>query len=96
MVEAQIRHDAVDPGVERALKAEAADVDVSTQKSFLVDVLPVFLGAGEMNRQPEYGPVILANQFFKGGGIAELCSTDELRVVYARCSNLLPMLDSKL
>jgi hypothetical protein len=96
MVETQIRHDAVDPGVERALKPEAADVDVSAQEGFLVDVLAVFLRASEMNRQPEYGPVVLANQFFKSGGIAELCSADELRVIYPSCSNLLPMLDSKL
>jgi hypothetical protein len=96
MVEAQIRHDAVDPGIERALEPEAADVDVSAQEGFLVDVLAVFLGAGEVNRQAEYGPVVLANQFFKSGGIAELCSADELRVIYARCSNLLSMRDSKL
>ena len=96
MIETQIGHDAVDPGIERTLKPEAADVDVSAQKGFLVDVLAVFLGSGEMNRQAEYSPVVLANQFFKSGGIAELCSADELRVIYPSCSNLLPMLDSKL
>jgi hypothetical protein len=96
MVETQIGHDAVDPGVEGALKPETADVDVSPQEGFLVDVLAVFLGAGKMDCQAEHGPVVLANQFFKGGGIAELCSADELRVIYPSCSNLLPMLDSKL
>ena len=49
-----------------------------------------------MNRQAEHGPVVLANQFFESGGIAELCSADELRVIYPSCSNLLSMLDSKL
>ena len=96
MVETQIGNDAINPGIERALKAEAPNIYVGAQKGFLVDVLAIFLRSGEMNRQAENGPVVLADQFFESGGIAQLSSADELRVIYARGANLLSTLDSKL
>jgi hypothetical protein len=70
VIEAQVGYDAVDPGIERALKPEAADVYVGAEKSFLVDILAVFLRPGEMNRKAEHGPIVLPNQFFESGGVA--------------------------
>src|ERR1700690_31136 len=43
VIETQIGDDTVDPGIERALKPEAAYVHVSAEEGFLIDVLAVFL-----------------------------------------------------
>src|SRR5208282_466978 len=96
VIETEIGHDAVDPSVERALKAEAANIYVGAQEGFLVDVLGVFLRSGKMNRQPQHGTIVLPDQFFKSGRVAELSPADELGVIYPNWTNLLSMLNSKL
>jgi hypothetical protein len=96
MIETQIGDNAVDPGVERALKPEAANIYVSPEKSFLVNILAIFLRPSEMNRQAKHGPVVLPNQFFESSGVAELSPADELRVIHTRGANLLSMLRRKL
>ena len=96
VIEAQVGHDSVDPGIEGTLKAEAANVYISTQKGFLVDVLSIFLRAGEMNCEAQHGTVVLPYQFFESGCVAELSSADELCVIYANWTNLLSMLNSDL
>jgi hypothetical protein len=96
MIETQIGHDAVDPGIERTLKPEAADVDVGAQEGLLVNILAVFLRPGEMNRQSEHGSIVLANQFFERSGIAQLSPADKQRIINAGRADLLSMLASKL
>ena len=51
LVETQVGDDAVNPGVERALKAEIVDIAVSLQKGVLVNILRVLLGAASCGRQ---------------------------------------------
>jgi hypothetical protein len=96
VIETQIGHYAVDPGIERTLKAEAADVDISAQEGLLINVLAVFLRAGEMNRQSKHGSIVLANQLFERSGIAQLSPADKLRIINAGRAHLLSMLASKL
>ena len=65
MVEAQVGRDAVDPGVERALKAEVLQIPVSFEKGLLMDILRVLLRAGEPECQPQNRAVVLADQCVK-------------------------------
>src|SRR5580698_6329806 len=96
MIQAQIGHNPVNPSVERALEAEPAQINVGAKKSFLVDVLTIFLRSGKMHRQTQHGAVILAHQFFEGGGIAHLSLTDEKRVIDAGWADLCSLLPTKL
>ena len=53
VIQTQIRNDAVNPGIERALESEAREIDVRTQKRFLVNVLPVFLRTRKVDGKPQ-------------------------------------------
>src|SRR4051794_36142569 len=81
MVETEIGHDAVNPGVERALETEAIQVGVGAQKGFLEDILAILLRPGEMNGEPQDGAVILTNQFFESGRVSLLRFTNENGVI---------------
>src|SRR4051812_49330552 len=83
VVEAKISDDAVDPGVERALKAKAAQVLVGLQKGVLVNVLCVGFGTGEAEREPQNTLVVVADEFFERGAIATLRLSDQSVVVHA-------------
>jgi hypothetical protein len=96
VIETQIGHDSVDPGIERALKPEAANVYVRAQEGFLVNVLGIFLRTGEMHRQAQNWPIVLPHQFFESAGVAELSSADKLGVIYTSWTNLVSMLNSNL
>ena len=82
VIQAEIGDDAIDPGVERALEAEARQIDVGAKKGFLIDVLTIFLRAGEMDRQAQHGAIILPHQFFEGGGVALLGFADQRGVIH--------------
>ena len=84
MVEAEIGHDAVHPGIERAFKPKIGQIHVSSQKGLLVDVLRVFLRSSGMHGQPQYRPVIKPYQFLERGGITLLGSADQPEVVDTR------------
>ena len=72
MVEAEIGDDAVQPGVEGAFKAEAAEIAVGLEKGFLIDILGVGFRGGQPQRQPQYRLIVLAHQFFEGHAVAAL------------------------
>ena len=82
-IEAQIGHDAINPGVERALEAEIADVPVGLQEGFLINVLRVLLRARQVIGQAKHGAIVLAHQFLERGVIATLCFSDQLRIVHS-------------
>ena len=81
MVEAEIGHDAVDPGVEGALEAEVAHALVRLQERFLINVLGFVLRSGEMHGQPENGLVVMPHQLLEGSAIAALRFADQQRVI---------------
>jgi hypothetical protein len=62
MVQAQVGHNAVKPGVERALEAEVPDVSIGLQEGLLVDILGVLLGTGQVQGQPQDRLVVLPDQ----------------------------------
>ena len=83
MVEAKVGDDAVDPGIERALKTEAAQVLVGLQKGVLINVLCVGFRTGEAEREPQNTLVVVADEFFERGAIATLSLSDQSVVVHA-------------
>src|SRR6185437_13186088 len=58
MVQTKVRHNAVEPGKKRALKADSGEIQISPQKSFLVNVLCVFDRTSQMHRQPQHRAII--------------------------------------
>src|SRR5215467_7720893 len=53
MVDAQIRHNAVNPCVKRALETEPRQLQIGAKERFLIDILTVFGRTAKMNRDPE-------------------------------------------
>src|SRR5512146_136044 len=83
MIEAEVGDDPVDPGVERTLEAEAAEVSIRLEERVLVDVARVLLGTGQMQGQSENRVVILTDEFFEGTSVTALRSADQLGIVDA-------------
>ena len=65
LVQAKIGHDPVDPGIKRALEAEISDIPECLQKGFLINILGVVLGSGQVQGQPKNLLLILAHQGVK-------------------------------
>src|SRR6516225_6935707 len=72
VVKAAVRHDAIEPGVERALKSKAGEILIGAQEGFLTYVLRVVLRSGETQRQPESRFVVLSHQLVESRGVATL------------------------
>ena len=83
VVQAQVGHDAVDPGIEGAFEAEIADALVRLQKGFLINVLGFVFRAGKVHGQPEDGLVVVPHQLLEGSAIATLRFADQQAVVDA-------------
>src|SRR5207302_9541045 len=83
MIETQVRDDAVDPRVEGTLKTEVADVAISLQEGFLIDVLRVLFGAREMVGKLEHGLVILTHECLKRCAVAALRLAYQIGIVNA-------------
>ena len=82
MIQTEVGHDAVDPGVERTLEAETRQIDVRPQKRFLINVLPIFRRTGEVNGQTQHGAIVLPHQFFERGGVALLGLANQRGIVH--------------
>src|ERR1700733_11836218 len=65
MIQAEIGNNAIDPGVKGAFEAEAAQIHVGAQESFLVDVLTILGGAGQMGGQTQNRAVVLLYQLLE-------------------------------
>ena len=76
MIQTEVGHDAIDPGVERTLEAEARQIDVGTQERLLINVLSIFRRTGEMDGEPQHGAIVLPHQFFERGRVALLGLTN--------------------
>jgi hypothetical protein len=81
MVQAEIGNNPVNPGVEGAFKAKVANVAIRFEKSFLVDVLGVGLGASQVQRETKHSLVVLSNQAFKRNPVAALGSANKIAIV---------------
>ena len=83
MIETEICHDAVHPGVEGALEAEIAEMTIGLKKCFLVDVLGLSLRAGQMQREPQHRLVVLTHELFERSARAALRFAYEVGIVDA-------------
>src|SRR5262249_24420239 len=83
VIKAEVGNDAVDPGVEGALEAEAAYVLVGLQESILENVLRVVLRPGQVQSQTQHCLIVMANEFLEGCAIPALRLADQHRVVDA-------------
>ena len=83
VIQAQISHNAIDPGVEGAFKPKTPHVLIRFQERFLVNVLSVGLRSGEVESQPEHRLIIVTDQFLEGSAIPALRLSDQHRVIYA-------------
>src|SRR5256885_14566697 len=72
MIEADVRHNAVEPGVEAAFKTEAVQIAVNLQESFLINVTRVFWTLHQVQSQAQYVTVVLTHQFLESRAIAAL------------------------
>src|SRR5580704_17599158 len=94
LIQAQVCDDPVNPCIKRTLKTEVADVSVSLQESFLVNILGVVLAPGQVQSQAQNLVLILPHQRIKGGPRTRLCFADELHLRSPRLQALLSALSS--
>ena len=80
LVETEVGDDAVDPGIERALEAEVADVAVGFEEGFLVDIFRIAFRTGEMEGEAEDLVLVLADEGVKGYAGAGLRFADEFHL----------------
>jgi hypothetical protein len=81
VVQAQIRHDAIQPGVKTAIEPEVLKVAEYPQERFLVHIVSIFGGSQKVHGKAEHTLVIGANELLKGGMIALLSRPDQRRLV---------------
>ncbi len=83
MIEADVGHNAINPGVEGAIEAEPRQVAINLQECFLVDVLGVFGAAQNVEREAQNLAVVALDENFEGGAVARLRALDEDAVISA-------------
>jgi hypothetical protein len=83
MIKAEIGGNSINPRVKRALETKPRQMYIRAQESFLINILTILLGTGEMNGEAEDRPVILLDELLESCGIALLRCPNQLRVVYA-------------
>ncbi len=81
MIQANICNDAVQPGVEAALEAEAMQVAINLQESLLINVARVLGTLHQIQRQPQHVPVIPAHQFLERSTVPRLRLRDYAALV---------------
>src|SRR5580704_2893868 len=83
VIQTEVGDDAINPSVERTLEPEARKIDVSPEKRFLINVLPIFRRTSEVDGQPQHGAIVLPHQFFESGGVALLGLANQHGIVHS-------------
>src|SRR6266481_4398839 len=83
MVEAEIGDDAVNPGVERTLETETAQIFVSLEECILMNILGVGFRSGEVKSQAQNRLIVMTDQDLEGRAVSLLRLPDQSRVVNA-------------
>ncbi len=81
MIEAKIGYDAIDPGIERALKAKIGYALVRFEERFLVYILGLVLVTGELHGQPHHRLIVVPHQLLERGAVTALRFADQQRVI---------------
>ncbi len=72
MIQRDVRHNPVKPGIEAALKSKPVQVPVNSEKAFLINVAGIFTAVDQIQRQTQHFPVVAAHQFLKGQTVSGL------------------------
>ena len=72
VIQANVGHDTVKPGVEAAFEAEAMQIAINLEKGLLVNVASILDALHKVKRQTEHITIIAANQLFEGEAVASL------------------------
>jgi hypothetical protein len=88
VIEAQVGHNPVNPGVEGTLEPEAAYVFVGLEERVLINILSVLLRSGEMKSEPQHRLIVMTNEFLEGGAASALGLPNEHRVIDAAILSL--------
>jgi hypothetical protein len=83
MIQANIRHDAVQPRIKAALESEAVKIFVCLQESFLINIAGVFRTARKIQRQTQNISIVPVHQFFKCGLVSLLGAFDQRTIIQA-------------
>src|SRR5229473_692266 len=81
MIQTNVCDDAVQPGIKAALEAEAMQVAVNLQESFLINVARVLGTLHQIQRQPQHVAVIAAHQFLESSAASGLRLRDYAALV---------------
>ena len=81
MIQAEIGHDAVDPGVEGAFEAKVANTFVRLQKCVLINILRFVLRSGQVHCQTQHRVIVVAHQLFECRAATALRLAHQERVV---------------
>jgi len=74
IIQANVGHDAVQPSVKTAIEPEGINAAEDAQEGLLKDVTCVFLGAEQVDGEPEHTLVVSADELLEGILIAALDS----------------------
>jgi hypothetical protein len=77
IIQANVRHDAVEPGMEAAIEPERIDAAKHAQERFLKDVTCVFLGPQQVDSEPKHTLVVSADKLLESVLIAALNGPDQ-------------------
>src|SRR5262249_41123357 len=86
VVETKIGDDAEDPCVERTFEAEAADVTISLEEGFLVNVLGISFRVGEAKGEAKNGLIVLPDERLKSSTVTALRGTNQITVIQSALS----------
>ena len=88
MVQAEIRGNAIDPRIKRALETKPSQMYIGAQESFLINILAIVLRSREMNSEAKDRAVIFLDKLFEGRDIALLRCSNQPRVIGATGTRL--------
>jgi hypothetical protein len=86
VVQTEVGNNAIDPGRDRALKAEATELFVDLYECFLMDILSNVVRAGDTLRESQNGLVVDVHQFLKSGVISGLRRPNQGVILSRACT----------
>jgi hypothetical protein len=76
LIEANIRDDAINPGIEAAFKTEAVQILINFQESFLVNVAGVFRFVENIEGDSQDVAIVAVHEFLKRLAVTRLRALD--------------------
>ena len=77
LIQADVSHDAVQPGLKAAIEAERIEAPIDPEEGFLVDIARIFRGPQQVHGEPKDTLVVSADQLLEGVLVAALGRPDQ-------------------